>query len=93
MQEELGCACPVSEIGHFVYRSQYADQLFEYEYDHVFVGRCSGEFSPNPEEIAELKWITLDALLLDLTQNPDLYSSWFLTAAPMVFEYLSHSQL
>lgn len=89
MQQELGFSCPVTEIGHFVYRSQYAPQLFEYEYDHVFVGDYAGEISPNPEEIAQLKWVTPEELTRDLMEHPECYGSWFLTAAPMVLEYLS----
>ena len=89
MQEEIGVSCPVEEIGHFVYRSQYAEHLFEYEYDHVFLGTYRGEFTLNPEEVSEAKWIGLEDLCADLAANPQNYGSWFLTAAPMVLEYLS----
>ncbi len=93
MQQELGVSCPVTEIGHFVYRSQYAAHLFEYEYDHVFIGDFDGDFCPNPEEIAQLKWVDTEELALDLAQHPECYGSWFVTAAPMVLEYLARNSL
>ena len=89
MAEEIGFCCPVEEIGHFVYRSQYHEHLYEYEYDHVFLGSYDGEVSFNPEEISEVKWIGLEELAKDLVENPQRYSSWFFTAAPMVLEHLA----
>ena len=88
MNDEIGCTCPVTEIGHFVYRSQYAADLFEYEYDHVFVGEFEGELRPNPEEIAQVRWIGFDELRRELTEQPEKFSTWFFTAASMVLEQL-----
>ena len=88
MEEELGMHCPVTEIGHFVYRSQYGPHLFEYEYDHVFVGEYDGPLKPNPEEIDQIAWIGLDELREDLIRRPERYSTWFFTAASMVLESL-----
>lgn len=39
LKEELGISCPVEELFSFHYFSQYGPQLFEYELDHVFLGR------------------------------------------------------
>lgn len=88
MMQELGCSCPVTEIGHFVYRSRYAADLFEYEYDHVFVGEYAGEIHPNPDEIADTRWVSFAELRRELTEEPEKFSTWFFTAAPMALEYL-----
>lgn len=88
MAEEIGFACPVEEIGHFVYRSRYAEHLYEYEYDHVFLGDYQGEVAFNPDEISEIRWIALDELAADLIANPQRYSSWFFPAASLVLEHL-----
>ena len=42
LREELGISCELRELFDFVYFSRYVDDLFEYEYDHVFVGEYSG---------------------------------------------------
>ena len=80
MFEELGVSCPCQEIGSFVYRHQFSSELFEYEYDHVFVGNFRGSVFPNPEEIMEVRWFELEELLALMNQKPDSFASWFITA-------------
>ena len=88
MTEELGVTCPLREIGSFVYLHRFADRLYEYEYDHVLIGRHCGPFTPNPEEIEELRWVTPAQLTEELRTTPERFASWFLTAAPMVLRFL-----
>lgn len=95
MKEEIGFSCEVQEVAHFVYRTKYSESLFEYEFDHVFVGnyKDGGQDEPvqfNKDEIEEVKWISLHELKKDLVENPDKYSSWFLIAAPMVLERIAN---
>ena len=68
------------EAGHFVYRAVFQNGLTEYEVDHVFVGEYAGPFSPDPEEIAELRYVPLAELKKDMIANPDKYAPWFFTA-------------
>ena len=88
LQQELGLRTPCREIGAFVYHHKFSEELFEYEYDHVFVGEYTGRVTLNPEEAMAMQWVELDALAKDLQQNPQKYSAWFLTAAPMVLAEL-----
>lgn len=82
------CTCSVEEIFNFVYFQKYSNNLFEYEYDHVFLSNYCGSFNANQTEIAEIKWITFHELKDDLLKNPEKYSTWFLIAAPKVLELL-----
>lgn len=86
--EELGISCPCREVGSFVYRHQFSPELFEYEYDHVFLGHFRGNVFPNPEEIMEVRWFELEELLSLMNQKPDMFASWFITALPMVLKQL-----
>ena len=88
LMEELGVTCPLREIGSFIYFHRFRDTLYEYEYDHVRLGRCSGPFAPDPEEIAELRWVTPIQLADELRSAPEQFAPWFLTAAPMVLREL-----
>lgn len=88
LMEELGVTCPLREIGCFVYLHRFHDALYEYEYDHVLIGRHCGPFTPNPEEIEELRWVTPAQLTEELRTTPECFASWFLTAAPMVLRFL-----
>lgn len=87
--EEAGFDCSVKEIFHFVYRTQYKENLSEYEYDHVFLGKYHGELCRNENEIEELRWISVKDLKRDVVEHPEKYASWFLIAFPGVVEYLT----
>jgi isopentenyl-diphosphate delta-isomerase len=71
----------------FVYREDFGE-LAEYELDHVFVGRYDGPYSPDPEEIGEMKWVKLEDLAEELRCHPQRFSAWFITAFPMVYRYI-----
>ena len=89
MTEELGVTCPLREIGSFVYLHRFADHLYEYEFDHVLLGHHNGPFTPDPGEIAALRWVGPAALEQELREIPERFAPWFLTAAPMVLRQLA----
>ena len=88
MIEEIGFNCPVEELFSFVYLAKYNENLYEYEYDHVFLGEYKGEYTLNPEEAMDAKWIDIDDLEKDLVENPQKYAIWFISAAPRVIEHI-----
>lgn len=90
MVEEVGFDCDLTEQFHFIYRSQYADNLFEYEYDHVFLGEYCGETRMNEEEMEELCWKPIEVLKQEVVTHPEKYTTWFLTAFPGILERLSN---
>lgn len=75
--EEMGFTCDLKEIFHFVYKTEFDNNLMEHELDHVFVGYYDGEISTNEDEVEEFKWITLEELEEDMSINPHLYTFWF----------------
>lgn len=87
--EEVGFDTVLSEQFGFVYRTKFADDLYEYEYDHVFLGKYDGEIILNEEEASEIKWVDLDTLKEDLVSNPQNYTSWFTIAAPKLLYSLN----
>ena len=90
--EELGISCPLTKLFDFVYFSKYSDGLFEYEYDHVFIGEYSGEFDFDKDEIEELRWIDIAELKNKMQEEPELFSTWFMIAAPKVMQILSEKK-
>lgn len=84
--EELGVQCDCREIGSFVYRHRFSPELYEYEYDHVFMGNYQGNVFPNQDEIMEVRWFETDELLTLMQEKPDMFASWFITALPMVLK-------
>lgn len=92
LQEEVGFDCPLEELFHFTYRSKYAEDLYEYEIDHVFLGSYSGEVTLNEDEVEEIQWLTYEELAKQLVEQPDVFSSWFQIAAPGVLERLAKKE-
>ena len=76
LTEEMGFDCALKEIFSLTYKAQLENDLWEHEYDHVFVGQYDGEPTPHPEEIDDWKWIDLGGVRKDIHNNPDRYTYW-----------------
>lgn len=88
LKEELGISCLLEPLGSLIYRSCFDNGITEFEYDHVILGEYRGLFSPNFEELTEIKWVDLDDLAVSVQRNPEIYTSWFVMAVHQVFERL-----
>lgn len=86
LEEELGIDCDVEELFDFMYRTVFAENLYEYEFDHVFLADYSGSIELNREETSEIKWIDLQELKEDIVRRPEKYTSWFLIAVNKVIK-------
>lgn len=76
LQEEMGFSSELVAKFFFVYQADLDNNLSEHELDHVLVGEFNGQFAPNPEEASEVKWITIQELITDVTENPNNYTIW-----------------
>ena len=76
LQEEMGFDCELQEMFSFTYKVQFDNDLFEHEYDSVFMGQFDGEPFPSLEEVDGWKWIDLEELRGDVQKNPDGYTYW-----------------
>lgn len=82
--QELGIRTELKEIGSFIYRCVFSDGLIEYEYDHILVGKISRNerIVLNPEEAEAIRFVPLAELKESLEHQPEIFSAWFITAAP-----------
>ena len=76
LKEEMGFDCELKEVFTFTYRVKFDDGLSENEYDHVFFGKFDGKPDPNPDEVDDWKWVSLEELRKDIQKNPDDYTYW-----------------
>ncbi|MCD7947454.1 MAG: isopentenyl-diphosphate Delta-isomerase [Oscillospiraceae bacterium] len=90
LREETG-ATPVTLTHHhtFTYFARLDHGLYEYEYDHVFLGEYHGDVKANPEEVDVLQWVSIPILLDDMRTEPEQYAPWFLICAPRVIETIT----
>lgn len=86
LKEEMGFDCQLKEVFTFSYRVEFKPGLIENEFDHVFVGYYEGEITPEPSEVEDYKWMSLEEIKKDMEQNPDKYTYWFKICFPKVEE-------
>ncbi|MCW0485335.1 isopentenyl-diphosphate Delta-isomerase [Riemerella anatipestifer] len=75
--EELGIDADISEKFSFIYKAEVGDNLWEHELDYVFTGIYEGDFNLNPEEVSEVKYISMETLDKELETNPEQFTEWF----------------
>lgn len=75
--EEMGLDCPLRVVFGFVYRAALDSGLVEHEYDHVIVGRFDGAPAPDPSEVRDWRWESVEAIRSELARNPARFTAWF----------------
>ena len=77
LQEEMGFVTDLAEAVSFIYKAPFDNGLTEHEYDHVMIGTYNDAPVINPDEVADWKWMDVQAVKEDIGQNPDNYTAWF----------------
>lgn len=80
LTEELGTApVALTEVGVYVYYAEDpATGRVEFEYDHVLRADVPADLRtvPDPDEVAELRWVDPTELEADLDADPRAYAPW-----------------
>lgn len=76
-REELGVRCHVEPLFRFRYELDVGGGLTENELTHAFVGTIREALDPDPEEVAEVRWVTAEALERELRDYPEMFTPWF----------------
>lgn len=77
LYEEMGFKCELKKIFSFIYKAEFNEDLYEHEYDHVFIGIYNKDPEPDPSEVMDWKWVSPDDIEKDIENHPDLYTYWF----------------
>lgn len=77
--EELGVeVVDLVERGAFVYRADDPSSEFsEHEFDHVLVGRLDRAPDPDPAEVADVRWVSIETILAEIALESHRYTPWF----------------
>jgi isopentenyl-diphosphate delta-isomerase len=89
LMEEMGFAVDLKETISFIYKVPFDNGLTEHEFDHVMVGHFNSEPTINPEEVEAWKWMTLEAVKIDIELNPELYTEWFKIIFDKFYEHIN----
>ncbi|WP_046759266.1 isopentenyl-diphosphate Delta-isomerase [Kordia jejudonensis] len=77
LQEEMGFVTDLAEAVSFIYKAPFDNGLTEHEYDHVMIGTYNDAPNINPDEVADWKWMDVQAIKDDIGAHPDQYTAWF----------------
>ena len=78
LYEEMGMfAFHIKPIFKFKYKKEFDNGLTEHEIDTVLIGFAENNPNPNPKEVDDFKWISLENLYEDIQNNPQNYTFWF----------------
>lgn len=78
LQEELNINSKLSFLFQFEYSAK-CNRLVENEIDYVFEGKSNQDtFHYNPQEVCDVRWITVKDLIQEIKQTPDIFTPWFL---------------
>ncbi len=77
VQEELGIKINLTKVAEIYYRLAMQNGLIEHEYTHVFVGTYDGLIDPNPLEVSETAWMSLQEIEKLVSVKPELFAPWF----------------
>ncbi len=87
LNEELGFQTGIKKIFDFIYKAEFENGLTEYEFDHVFVGYYEGALQPDPAEVMETSFASMDQVLRSLREEPGKYTAWFGLAFPKLYSW------
>ena len=77
LQEEMGFVCDIKEVTSFIYKAPFDNGLTEHELDHILVGNFNDRPIINNDEVESFKWMTLEAVKIDMVKNSKIYTEWF----------------
>lgn len=77
LREEMGFETPLTDVFHFIYKAPFDNGLTEHELDHVLIGFYEEAPEINPDEVADWKWMSIEAIKTDMQAQPELYTAWF----------------
>jgi isopentenyl-diphosphate Delta-isomerase len=76
LEFEMGMKCDLEPWFTFQYRAEFENGLIEHEFDHVYKGISDVLPKPNPDEVSDFKYISVENLKLELIKNEASYTAW-----------------
>lgn len=77
LEEEMGMNTAIYKAFDFIYQAEFENGLFEYEFDHVFFGKYSGQPVINKDEVESWRYAGVDEIERELAQFSEKYTPWF----------------
>jgi isopentenyl-diphosphate delta-isomerase len=92
LNEEMGMSANLEKAFCFIYKASLSQNLIEHELDWVFLGKTDALPLINNDEVASYKYVDFNFLLIDLKENPDLYTAWLKICINSVAEHITNTK-
>ena len=79
----------MNQAFHFIYRAELDRALIEHELDHVLIGRTDDLPKPNPSEVEDYRYVSMEHLQSEMAEHPDRFTAWFRICLPEVLNHIS----
>jgi isopentenyl-diphosphate delta-isomerase len=89
LQEEMGFETDLEEIMSFIYKAPFDNGLTEHEFDHILIGYYKDAPKLNPDEVADWKWMSLNAIKEDMLVHPEIYTEWFKIIFEKFYDFIN----
>ncbi len=76
--EELGLRCPLQFLFKFKYQAQFDATGAEHELCWVYIGRSTDSVNINCDEIHAWRWISPEALQVEMADGGGNFTPWFM---------------
>ncbi|MBY0482710.1 MAG: isopentenyl-diphosphate Delta-isomerase [Chitinophagaceae bacterium] len=87
LNEEMGFETPLEKIFDFIYKASFENGLTEYEFDHVYIGYYDGPINPNPAEVNDYKYCSMESILNSLQSKEGLFTAWLEIIFPKMMQW------
>ena len=77
MEQELGFKCDVEFLYKFEYHATFEDLGSEHELCWVYTGICNPVVTPNQQEVAATRWVSVAEIECELRDTPEHFTPWF----------------
>jgi isopentenyl-diphosphate delta-isomerase len=88
LKEEMGFVAELREVTSFIYKAPFDNGLTEHELDHIMIGHFNDKPAINLEEVANWKWMAVDAVRDDIQKHPENYTVWFIIIFEQFYEQI-----
>jgi isopentenyl-diphosphate delta-isomerase len=87
LKNEMGMASVLDFVFSFTYRVEVGNEITEHEFDHVYFGISDDIPEPNPLEVTDFRYVSMEELGIELKVNREKYSTWLAICYELVLEY------
>ncbi|MGB8192652.1 MAG: isopentenyl-diphosphate Delta-isomerase [Chitinophagaceae bacterium] len=93
LQEEMGFTTSLIKIFDFTYKAEFDNGLVEHEFDHVYIGLYDGTITPDPAEVQDHEYKSMESLRSLLNEQPEQFTAWFHIAFPLLEKWMLKNKM